>query len=162
MRFSKEKDLLLRSGGRSVILTISKKTIPLTSVPPLNSYALAFVFFFNRANRNFFFRFSVPPGFMGSSVSSDVSKSFSSSSSSSSSYAFPPPVPSFSLLVSSSSSPPGVEQDKLTKAESFSRISWGVAAGLLGSANANCNWTSPEITDPLDLALFCLDFNVYH
>lgn len=27
---------------------------------------------------------------------------------------------------------------------------------------ANCNWTSPEIVDPLDLALFCLDFSVYH
>lgn len=117
------KHLLLRSGGRSVILTMSKKTIPTTSVPPLNSYALALVFFFNLASRNFFVRFSVPLDFIGSSVSSDVSRSASSSSSSSSLFSSLPLEPAFEPLLSSYSSAPGLGLDRATKAINLSRIS---------------------------------------
>ena len=79
--------LLFRSGGRSVILHTSKKTIPTTSVPPVNSYARAFALLLKRfiLSLRFRFSFSVLAGFVGSSVSSEVSRIFSSMSSSSSS-----------------------------------------------------------------------------
>ena len=153
-------DSLFRSGGRSVILPISKKTIPTTSVPPVNSYALAFALRLSRFILSFFFRFSAFVGFDGSSVSSDPSTPFSSvsSSSSSSSPSSNSRLSSFERASSSSLSSSG---SKATVAASFWRMSSGLADRSELSARANCSWTSPETLSPFFFAPFLLDSSAY-